>query len=307
MILSIDTDILPKVRFIGSISYKTPWIHFPRIANEYILYIIKSGELYIKEDEKEYVLKKGDFFLLQPNKLHEGFKESCCTYYFVHFKHPNIREVTGISSVELAKEILHKRKTSLTGDSLSDLIITDSICYLPKYYHIESESILLSLFHNLNESIDDYYKKYEEYKKIASCNLLKLLIIISREYATTEIENSQTHFRKSFIKVKNIIDYINKECHKKLTSQDIENIFESNYDYLNRVFHSITGYTILNYLNIVRINKAKELIESTSMNFSEIGYLVGIDNPYYFSKLFKKYTGMTPTEYLKKTCIRSSE
>ena len=44
---------------------------------------------------------------------------------------------------------------------------------------------------------------------------------------------------------------------------------------------------------------AKELIETTPINFSEIGYLVGIDDPYYFSKLFKKYTGMTPTQYYK--------
>lgn len=51
---------------------------------------------------------------------------------------------------------------------------------------------------------------------------------------------------------------------------------------------------------MVRINKAKEIIETTPLKFSEIGYLIGIDNPYYFSKLFKKYAGITPTQYCEK-------
>ncbi len=53
----------------------------------------------------------------------------------------------------------------------------------------------------------------------------------------------------------------------------------------------------MKYLNMMRINKAKELIEVTPLKFSEIAYLVGINDPYYFSKLFKKYTGLTPTQY----------
>jgi len=304
MVLSFDTNILPKVRFIGSISYKTPWVHFFRKIDEYVLYIIKSGELYLKEADRKYMLKKGDVLLLQPNIPHEGYKSSCCDYYFVHFKHPGIEEADRTLSDMITKEILQNRNHSLTSDSLSESVDLSSICYIPKYYHIKNESVLFDTFHILDESITDYVKKYECYKKIIACNLLRLFIILAREYASTEVENSKVHCSKTFIKVKNLIDYINTHYSQKLTSQDIETIFESNYDYLNRIFHSITGYTILNYINNVRINKAKELIESTSMKFSEIGYLVGIENPYYFSRLFKKYTGSTPTQYLKRAVLK---
>jgi YesN/AraC family two-component response regulator len=123
------------------------------------------------------------------------------------------------------------------------------------------------------------------------------MIRVGRECITTRTENAKAHVSKAFIKTQTILNYLNREYHKKLTSSDIEQTFESNYDYLNRIFHKSTGFTIFNYLNMVRINKAKEIIETTPLKFSEIGYLIGIDNPYYFSKLFKKYSGITPTQY----------
>jgi YesN/AraC family two-component response regulator len=66
----------------------------------------------------------------------------------------------------------------------------------------------------------------------------------------------------------------------------------------------MTGRTIINYLNFVRVKKAGDLIADTDINFSEIGYLVGIDDPYYFSKIFKKYTGLSPTLYRKKVFMK---
>lgn len=297
MLLSIDTDIIPSVRLIGHVAYKEPWIHFARVINEYILYVIKSGELYIQEGEQQYVLKKGDIMLLQPNIPHKGFRESCCNYFYIHFKHSRILEASGKSYDEIAQEMLHKRKLSLTSDLLSETVPTDSICYMPNYYHLENENEFL---HILKDTVDDFYKKYENYKKLVSCRLLELFIKICRDYTSTRIENLQTHFSKSFIKSRNILNYLNTEYQKKITGMDIEQYFESDYDYLNRVFHKMTGYTIFNYLNTVRINKARELIETTPIKFSEIGYLVGINDPYYFSKLFKKYTSMTPTQYWEK-------
>jgi YesN/AraC family two-component response regulator len=295
-LLSINTNIVPSVRLIGHVAYNKPWQHFTRTIDEYLLYIVKSGELFIKEGEKEYHLTKGDVLLLAPNITHTGYKESICHYYYFHFKHPEINLITDKSHDEVTRELVAKRKQSLASENLGENTDTDPIFYLPKYYHYENQNELLPM---LVDTDHDFYQKYEGYKRISSLKLLEILIKISRDYTSTKIENSQPHFSKAFIKCRNIQNYLNSEYQNKITSTDIEQVFESNYDYLNRVFQKMTGYTIVNYLNTLRVNKAKKLFETSPLKISEVGYLVGIDDPYYFSKLFRKHTGMTPSQYIK--------
>lgn len=295
-LLTLNADIIPSVRLVGHVSYNKPWKHFTRTTDEYLLYVVKSGELYIKEGVIEYCLKKGDLLILEPNIQHYGFKESICHYYYIHFKHPKIKRVKNKSDNEILKEFIKKRKESLASNHFSKYEDISHIFYLPKFYHYENENEIIPLLVNTD---NDFYKKYEGYKKIASTNLLQILIKISRDYISAKIDITEGHFSKSFIKCRKLLNYLNNYFMKKVTRAAIEELFESNYDYLNRIFENMTGYTILNYLNTLRITKAKELFDTTPIKISEVGYLVGISDPYYFSRFFKKHTGMTPSQYIK--------
>lgn len=301
MLLSMNLDYLLNAKLAGHIVFKQPWLHFKRIASEYILYIIKSGEMYLKEDNQEYVLRKGDLMFLTPNVLHIGFKAACCDYYYFHFTHPDLSFITSKTLETITQETINKRKLSITGDFLSESTQIDSICYFPKLYNLKSDES--NFMHLISEIIEDTDKRYENYKRLVSYRLQDLIIRISIDFFNVQIENQTNQFSKSYIKIRSIINYLNKEYHKKISSKDIEELFESNYNYLNRIFCKMTGFTITNYLNNIRINKAKELIETSPIKYSEIGYLVGINDPYYFSKIFKKYTGMTPTQYSLKNNI----
>lgn len=293
LLFDIDLDIIPKVRYIGYINYVKPWSHFSRQSNEFVLYIIESGVLYIEEDSKRYTLQKGDFFILEPNKLHKGYKAAPCSYYYVHFKHSDLKD----TNQQHIDTMITKRRLTFESNPLLDDRPTSSHSFFSKHFNISNKRLLMNIFHTFKDAIEDYYTKYEDYKIYSSCRLHEIFIKVCREYLTTLINDQEKPLPRVYYTVQHIIDYINNEYQKKITSSEIEDLFELNYDYLNRSFQKITGYSILNYLNIVRIDKAKELIATSSLKISEIGYLVGIEDPYYFSRLFKKYAGVPPSKY----------
>ena len=63
----------------------------------------------------------------------------------------------------------------------------------------------------------------------------------------------------------------------------------------------------MQYIVSLRVNAAKGYLENTNKSISEISDAVGYENALYFSRLFKKYTGMTPTEYKKANNKRVSD
>ena len=85
MLLSYNADLLPRVRMLGRINYTEPWIHFSRTIDEYVLYVIRDGNMYLQEDGIFYHLKAGDFFLLEPGLCHEGYQRAACNYYYLYY------------------------------------------------------------------------------------------------------------------------------------------------------------------------------------------------------------------------------
>ena len=67
--------------------------------------------------------------------------------------------------------------------------------------------------------------------------------------------------------------------------------------YLSKLFHEQTGETIANFVVKQKIRKAKQLIRERNLNFTQISDKLAFDNPQYFCRVFKRITGMTPTEF----------
>ncbi|WP_018757265.1 AraC family transcriptional regulator [Paenibacillus terrigena] len=287
--LAIPMDTLPTIKLVGYVSYKTPWRHFRRNVNEYILYFMKSGEMHIQENGVQYILKKGDSFMLEPNLEHEGTAKHACDYYYIHFTHPEIQSVEVEDLHTLARRILLEEGGGGTP-------IEPSICYLPKYVRFATSSRLQHFYHVLSEMVQLYHGRSYN-RTLTAMRLSELCIEISREYLMTELQSNHQKNTKSLIKLNALLDFIHLNYARKISGADIEQEFACNFDYMNRVFSQVTGHTITKYINQVRINHAKELLDATHLSIGEVGYLVGLEDPYYFSKVFKKYVGMSPSEY----------
>ena len=94
--------------------------------------------------------------------------------------------------------------------------------------------------------------------------------------------------------------YLSKNfANPNLMLQDVASEVGISQSHFSTVFAQETGITFTQYLTGLRIAKAKELLEATPMRSSEIAFQVGYNDAHYFSYLFKKHTGMTPSEYRK--------
>ncbi len=290
--LAINMEYVANIQLMGFVSYKTPWIHFKRNTNEHILYLIKSGELHMRENGIPHVLKKGDILLLEPDMDHEGIEKHFCDYYYIHFLHPDFKPQSVADVPALARRVILEEGSQ---EALPD----GDICYFPKRFTLINKTSMNQTFHSLNEMLQLYRRKHFN-RSLIALKFSELCIEISREHLLTELRRDDSRNTKSFMKVHAMLDYIHQHYSQKITAREIEQQFECNYDYINRIFNKVTGHTITRYVNRVRINHAKELIEATHMGIGEIGYLVGLSDPYYFSKVFKKYVGVSPVHYYKK-------
>lgn len=95
--------------------------------------------------------------------------------------------------------------------------------------------------------------------------------------------------------------YIAEHYSENVNRQELADLLFVSTDYLSRVFNKETGMQIPDYITRVRMEEAKRLLH-TNATVSDIAICVGIDNYSYFSTVFKRYTGMTPTEYRRENC-----
>lgn len=303
--LAINVEMVPRIKIMGFIAYKSPWLHFKRNINEYVLYFIRSGELHLKEEDKHYVLRKGDMLILEPNMDHEGTEKHVCDYYYIHFEHPDIKSLQIDDMIALADYFIASHDQSpFTQHRPPIADIHPYGCYFPKYHTISDKTRFNQALHAMNEMLQ-LYKRRHYNRSLTALRFTQLLIELSRENFMDELQRNDRFHSKSIVKVNALLDYIHQNYQNKITGSDIELAFESNYDYLNRAFKKVTGQSISRYINTVRINQAKELIETTPLSVGEIGYLTGLNDPFHFSKVFKKYVGMSPTQYFK--LIRESD
>lgn len=147
---------------------------------------------------------------------------------------------------------------------------------------------------------EDNYKKnlyslLDENKNIKELNSLIEEIVIS-----TVIKVNKFNKKTINSNIQKAVKYINEHYMEQITLKDISESINVGSYYLSRMFTIELGKNFVSYINEVRIEKAKEYLQSSYYKTYEIAEMVGVRDAHYFSKLFKKLVGMTPSEYKDK-------
>ena len=163
----------------------------------------------------------------------------------------------------------------------------------------EINNIRLSVLAVDNEKNEEISNSMESLNKmIYTAEDPASLIEIMRDAAVRVTERINRYNNKSIkLIVKKAIEYIHEHYREQLTLNDIAAHVYVSPSYVSRMFGREVGKNFVDFLNEVRIEKAKELLSDVRYKTYEIADRVGIQDARYFSRLFKKYTGKTPTEF----------
>jgi two-component system response regulator YesN len=91
--------------------------------------------------------------------------------------------------------------------------------------------------------------------------------------------------------------YIESNYHKDLSIEEVAELADLSISHFCTLYKQITGYTFLEYVTHCRMERAKYILQSSNVKVYQIAPLVGYQDPRYFTQVFKKASGQTPTEY----------
>lgn len=227
---------------------------------------------------------------------------------------------------ELGMEVVGEASTAdealeMLDSLLPDIVFTD-IC-MPGMNGIELSKIILERYPKIKVLIITGYNEFEYarnciklgvsdfiLKPINSQELMDSLKKVRNEIVEERRMDSEYRFLKAQILDKykcddesliaQIIRYINDHLEdKNLSLSEIADEFFISKEYLSKLFKEATSYTVGEYITKLRMEHAKILLAETTLKGYQVGQKIGIDDPHYFSILFKKYTGQTVSEFRK--------
>lgn len=279
MSTNMDTQF---ITLLGDVQIPAPNKHFERISDEYIFYIIKDGHMNLIEDEISYSLEPRDILLLEPGKMHYGtIVNSLIEYSFIHISVKDYFEINEnvLGETKELTKALQIKKISLPHRQFQDIL-------------------------QLYDEIKIAYHSISDYRNMKMHSLFTLFLIKLLEFKDNLItENDEQDLKASSQKLSltEISNFLRQNCQKQLRSYDLEEIFHHNFDYMNRVFKAKFGMTIFQYLENYRICEAKKMLRTHAFSISQIAESLGFCNTYYFSKVFKKNTGVAPSYWIQMT------
>ena len=200
----------------------------------------------------------------------------------LHFNYLlNSQSYNDISSFinEIAREI---DNINISYASLEQLFLFFRDAIISKYdlnLSSDEKSLNIYLFNSTRELFD----------------YIKLLVLDS--ISTSEISNNKS---RTITLVNNLKSFIEDNFDENIGLDIFADRNNVNTSFLSNQFHKIVGVTFQEYLNDIRINKAKELLMDNNYKIGVVAKLCGFSTSHYFSKAFKKSTALTPSEYKEK-------
>ena len=238
----------------------------PRGRLDYQLLYVASGKTHFFFNGREEIVPAGYMVLYQPRQEqhYEYYGEEQPEVYWVHFTGRDVKSILKHFDIPMDKNVF------FSG--------------VPSAYQ-----------HLFKEMIRELQTCRTGYQELLEMYLRQIFLLIQRTrqennptistYLQKEMEHAQQYFQEHYNEDIQIKDYA------KSRSMSVS--------WFLRNFKEFVGMPPAQYLMTLRMNNAVSLLETTDYNVTEISAIIGYDNALYFSRIFKKYKGVSPSEYRK--------
>ena len=256
----------------------------------------EKGEIVLSEGGKSFTVKEPSLIMISDENLPDFKTVRKGSNSVLYFKPSVIRD-------EFTLEDLHAGKYN---EAFGTTVYQDYclICYFLYTKELENRIIPLSMveLNKLKSLIDSIDKELTaQHDGFWPCRsrsyLMELLFFV--EFLCQDFEGKNNILSEDDTTLSLIIEYLNEHYSDSITLESVTKKFNINRNKLNAIFLLSTGKTCLNYLMDLRIDMAKIILSNTEILISEVAGRVGYPDSNYFTKIFKKQTGLTPSVFRK--------
>jgi AraC-like DNA-binding protein/mannose-6-phosphate isomerase-like protein (cupin superfamily) len=237
---------------------------------------VQDGAAFYKFEKEIVKISKNNLLLILPNVPHQLFVEYDCKLMHISL---NLNQIINGDAEKALQDI-------------GNIFCTETTFLNIGYLRANDDSSINDSIKKIVFELENKKDSYELMVKI----ILSALFVKLKRILNEKMENEGSYQRGHIEKAMN---YITLTLPYDLTPETISNFIHISCDYLKHIFKKYTGYSVMEYVAYKRIELAKQLMQNTDLKISDIAMDVGIGNFQYFSTLFKKYTGVTPSQYRK--------
>lgn len=292
--------INPYVRFVMRY-YNTYEQHrVPRRSlYDYGLVVVLEGEIDFSYEGKTVEVHEGEAHIMPPAVNHFEYikKGNTCSYFVVHFDTVYRPETSDwrVDDVYIPSCVMGSSEMIMDEERLRAIRKEDAFITRPVKIKVHD-------FASLVEKLEKMEYVYELFNPTADAQWDRLLLKAYLQEILVDLFEPERRIRKGYQAacVGKFIAYVNENLHTDIDVAAIAKTYGFTPNYFRTLFKRATRLTPYDYIQRKRIDKSKVKLDLTSDSVQDIAFQVGFNDPYYFSKVFKKTVGMTPSEYRKK-------
>lgn len=282
-------DIPLRVMKIRRQFYPTGFHRRALVYKDYALYYITEGALTFTGDAGSWTAKSGDIVFCSPGERSAWRADARLSYLHCHFQFENITPVVIDSALKQWAHVIAQAGASAMRNQ-------DSV-YLPDRITIKERDRIAELFAEmLREQTTPGPAQVLAFKGY----FLLLLRLVSREvFQQLSEHGSPGRIRKTQRHVIRALQIIESSLAQPLSLHDVAGNLRLNAAYLSRLFKEYLGESIGSYVLQRKLTVAKDLLISTGLSVKEAAAAVGFRDALYFSRVFRREVGLSPTEYVE--------